>query len=1187
MVKFCLSVISSIVTQVIVSGKAAIGKNGKNLGSNIRELLNIEIKSLMSCQNIRVITTSRKMDMAYFQGMTTNIELTGVTEEGIEEYLKAKKFSEININSIKSSHTLMDCLRIPLFLCMYAMSGTNKEFGPVSRGEILYRFFNSADSVYNDRLTVERMNPLSSLGKKQMLFILDFVLPHVAQMMESAEQLSISKFEILQIIEKFLKNNDDDLLFWDSRIGAFDEYESEERNLAFIKELILQRGANEVLSVIVNNLAIMYRQETGQYYDGYSYAFIHHHIRDYFAAIYEIQKMRMALAYRDMYSRNHNAEAIDLAFGILSEINNNIWSEIKLIFIGEILCEHRNAPVINRETGEWGLPIATFPEQMILRSTLDIFRIAKKRVFYGVYNIIEAMKRVRVNLAGEDFSGLDLCQCRFHGIMCSIGRGEKRLSASFRGSAIADETFALEGGCGKVVEFVYSPEGRSLFTISEDGIAKHWDVETGKCINTGAIADWDSAYGRTSNNYFVMSPLEDVFLTYSYSQTDSGFFIQECDFSGNRLAKYTANKKSDFIHSIRYSSDASHIIGIYNLKHQGDFLCLYEQGKEKSVYEFKSNKSIMIATALMSSADEIILLNCTREDIVIINDVEEFEKTEIRCHLDLLNIHSGEMQTLHSFNTIVNLNNQPHDNPVVLLQGTPFFCVNISGDRISFFDKNHIYQYRLDTKEITSIAHKLKGAPSHMSYMGSEENLIVVVYDKIACIFDLQMQCDYLPYQLDDYGFYVNGTFGPNKLLVFDEDHDCYEWDMKKDTMHLKYKHYEMGIDSIYTSKEETEVIAMFDDGSTIFIDVETGGLNDSVCLDERGAKMGMFVFDRDKYAMVALLEYDSYEFIKYYDALSCEQKRTYYDFLDKQRINGIESSANMEYILCAFNKKASEIDMNTLVIKDIYTAQNGETIVSADYCENDIIRVVICTKPKIRNACYGEPYIIEFRRGGFGKYIKSAYYQPPTVPIDFLESFIPGQYNTHGIQGDEISELPMSTGVLIEDSSTLSMSTGIFLEHSDGLNAILTIDKHIWGDSGSERIVKHTFRAGEFFYLCYDYHWPNWGRTLFHISKDRTFAAVVIDMRLSLLRLSGGGYVEIGGITIEDRPIWACAAENENVCFIATEGNFISYINIKTGTERMYPSYVPGLAVIGCDFRCAEMSESTKKKLSSHGGVV
>jgi GTPase SAR1 family protein len=120
-------------------GKAT-GKNGEQTGSSIRELLNNEIKALMNRPNVRVITTSRKMDMAYFSGMTKNIELTGVKTEDIEEHLRENRYSEMDIRTIKSSHKLMDCLRIPLFLCMFTANGADDADRPSTRGEILYYF---------------------------------------------------------------------------------------------------------------------------------------------------------------------------------------------------------------------------------------------------------------------------------------------------------------------------------------------------------------------------------------------------------------------------------------------------------------------------------------------------------------------------------------------------------------------------------------------------------------------------------------------------------------------------------------------------------------------------------------------------------------------------------------------------------------------------------------------------------------------------------------------------------------------------------------------------------------------------------------------------------------------------------------------------------------------------------------
>jgi len=508
-----------------VNRNPGIDKHGNFIGSTIRELLSTEIKALMNCPNVRVIMTSRKMDMVYFSGETKNIELTGVKKEDIRGHLQDNNYREADINAITASFKLMECLRIPLFLCMFTAGGISCDDKPTTRGEILYTFFNNAQGMYTERMNAERISAPSKLTMTQTWFILDFVLPHIGWTFEYTDFFYSDKAGLIESINDFFHSEDEEVHFWNKKIIAFPNYETESVSLSDIKDSLADKG-NAVLDCIVNTLGVMYRDKNFQYY------FIHHHVRDYFAGIYEIQRMRMAAVFWERYNSTKKHTFINDAYLSLYCVNSNIWSEPKRNFIGEILREHKNAPELI--DGKWTLPNPIEPRQELLRTVLDIFRLAERLVHRGVMNVIDTMKDVRGLLAGEDFSNLNLSECRLHGVNCSIGRGDSRLSADFTGAVISDDTFQVEGHLEEILEFAYSFHGDNLFTMSAENTVKRWDVETGRCLNTIKL---DNSVLHEGENLiqcrFVVSNRDESFLTsgFEYDEETKGHFcfVQEYD----------------------------------------------------------------------------------------------------------------------------------------------------------------------------------------------------------------------------------------------------------------------------------------------------------------------------------------------------------------------------------------------------------------------------------------------------------------------------------------------------------------------------------------------------------------------------------------------------------------------------------------------------------------------------------
>ncbi|MCL1883942.1 MAG: hypothetical protein FWF81_09365 [Defluviitaleaceae bacterium] len=620
--------------------------------STICELVSIEIKALMEYPNARIVTSGRKSELAFFSGNVKNIELVGVKNKEIVEHLQNNNYPEKTINSIVASHKLMDCLRVPLFLCMFTASDKDIEKRPLTRGEILNGFFNKSQGIYFEKGVLERtLNP-SSFDKTQAQFIIDFVLPFIGFSMEYEELFFLNRNDILGEIKKFLSTEtmyDDEVTFWNKAVTVFSEYEKERQTLKSIRKSLISSGMDAILEFIVNTMGIMYRDNEGRY------NFIHHHVRDYFAGLYEIQYMRMAASYYKAYISDGKSEMITGAYNSLSLLWGSLWSESKRTFIGEILGEHRNTPVLI-DSGKWTAAPVLFTEQTLLRTVMDIFVNTDESTYKGMVNIVATFKDVRRNLAGIDFSNLDLSECRFHGVNCSIGSGAGRFSAIFTDTEISASTFEMEGHLGEILEFTYSDMGEFLFTNSTDNTVKMWETDTGRCLKTIKLTNNElSEATYFEANLVVQSPDDSSFLTCGYAADDDSdklvCFLQEYSWVEEMPPTlYETVKKHHEFNMMSYSDYGYYRVVVFDRNH----LYVYERDVVAPIFNAKMESVEYVIHATMIGDADVLLYYKTDNELSHFENGESSTQ-EIIYTIALFNIETESQEILYTYSTFINV----------------------------------------------------------------------------------------------------------------------------------------------------------------------------------------------------------------------------------------------------------------------------------------------------------------------------------------------------------------------------------------------------------------------------------------------------------------------------------------------------------------------------------------------------
>ena len=460
-------------------------------GLTVAQMVTKEIELLLTeCPNVRVILTSRSDEVYLSEGMITRLYLTGIEDSVIEEYLENAGIPKARIVKALNDENLRKTLRIPLFLTMYALLTQSEEIS--TQGEILKTFLNERRkdlAVYSvqQRLTVVEKNVSrgASMGQKKRIdadmqsFILDFLLPEIAWHMERKGEFYLRIRDVRKIIAPVLTDSSDTAVCGEFGREIFSKYRSgasAKKHTFKIAQEIRKRFsdaddmgeiAENVVECCVFSLGIM--QESNS-----KYGFSHQHLRDYFAAVRNINTLRLA---DYLFEEGETESALECMNSTFRDepIGYNVRR-----FMGEYLCEHKNAPYFLN--GRWNCSVpAEKCDQTLIERSLCIYRNVTEDVAgYGVHSLLKLLEEARGMLAGINLSDLDLSSCRLNG----TGIGINGLAAKLNRAKIKKESLFSEGHKSRITDVQFSTDGARLLSASADGSVKIWDVKTDTLLSS-------------------------------------------------------------------------------------------------------------------------------------------------------------------------------------------------------------------------------------------------------------------------------------------------------------------------------------------------------------------------------------------------------------------------------------------------------------------------------------------------------------------------------------------------------------------------------------------------------------------------------------------------------------------------------------------------------------------------------
>lgn len=679
------------------------GFNEVRTGGSIRADLSNEISVLHTYPNVRIITTSRETQAAYYASAFKNIRLVGLEECEILAHLEKCGVPQPVIGNVRACDSLMRCLRIPLYLCMFSAEQGQDGFLPETAGEILYCFFHKDSAFYNARTRMSEAKS-SKLTDLQIALVLDFVIPYIGWSFESDDVFFMKEQKLQTVISEAIQNVR--AIFADNETNPFPDFKYSGAVLRAAAESFYDQGGaldtSAILACAYDYLGIVYQYQIneGPFSDRVRYAFCHHHFRDYFSAMWDVGLLSMLQCVpAGAFSSSGYKNTASGSFRHF--LDKRYWQAQKVQFISEILMEHRNRPQLDEKTQNWYLPQPEYDEAWVLTSAIDYCRKLHQENIetrYVLPNILSAILFGRKEYSGLDLSGLDLRKCCLFNITCSR-RGKTRiLAADFSRSILCKENFQPEDHQDYILEYCY--HGKQCFTIDSDGVIKCWDMLSGKLEFELRSADPLGISDFSSKGFMKVSH-DGRWLAAKVQESCADgihLYVNLFDLAAPALPpkqiapagehnalnyfEFTRDSRSLLLlcdHKTVYCMDietgAQRHSGVFDLYKQSE---LYADSADSDVFAYTAEyNTYETDTALMETWD-----NDDSSDYSTDEDDEEEFPDGIPCALCALILTTGEMRTLYSYI------GEPGVAPTILYDYNTgcFLLYNYEGRHIERFD---------------------------------------------------------------------------------------------------------------------------------------------------------------------------------------------------------------------------------------------------------------------------------------------------------------------------------------------------------------------------------------------------------------------------------------------------------------------------------------------------------------------
>lgn len=1191
-------------------------------GEEIRASLSHEISELRKLPNIRIITTSRITQSAYYATDFTRVHLKGLEESDIKQHLAQCNFNEPQIEQIISNKKLTKCLSVPLFLCMFSFKNEYESVMPETYGEILSNFFHKEGNYYSlKKRAREVYNSPFEHSPYVPELIVDYIVPYLGWHFVQNDTFSLSRNELFECI-KLAINDTKKIVDKVSHVPLedFDYNIQNIRKSLYSLKTTFKTDIDAIISYINSYLGIIYEYKTHKLAnkDSFRYSFVHHYFRDYFSAVWIINTLRLV-----PYIKN-----TVITTNLHDCLTKKLWNDNESEVIGQILQEHRNKPIINPNTGNWKMPIPSTNDQQLLTSILEFCREGQSTSFEQgnlLNNIISTFHICRGELSGINLDMLDLTRCNLHNITCSRKGKTKSLTASFRHGQIAESTFSPQGHLDAVMEYVYIDD--YCITIDSYKNIKIWHVLSGKLIKEFDNIDECEYEDFSTNGFIQVSPDKSMLAVriQSINASEKGAYVKILSLTDNvhldlRLQpKKNQNKVSAFIFSNDskfllmicdsadyYSFDLSMIkkTGIINPIIHAKFPDLLPWIR---LFSGKNNETFYIVSSDYdeSNIDNRYVLDDTLDDSFIESEYEDDTDEEeveavngTQCRIYMGNILSTAITLIHSYNSISNT----------------FPAITYVPDADCFVycdqDESSIMLYNCEFGDSSTILEPImeennNEAPETIHYLRGSKSTCYIMYSyacyqvKINSLGQSHIIEKYnVPLlgnslndnSLSELSFSVNVAPAKNRFLLMDSSHETYEWHVENGEP--QYKYNTLLYDTVGLIPDNNKDLFMLihsENGITLFSQNDYKVIG-SICFSENDYKVVSCEYAPLIGNMYLLFERGEHYFVRKLDIVTYESSIIFSGFKVSEISSQISVSKTNGNLLITTAQQCYEYVYSDDKYYSVYIAKENETLTSAYYCD-EFIHIGIAMardylEPKFASRCEiytnkGNHYSFEYgyiipklEQQLFPHFVHKNH--DTGIPCCLKPNYLQSYWITTGFFYDD--SLPhvksfLKFKKLIKENNQLVESGFVQFK------AFQLIQVQHKKPIDDKRIIGQTYNSYSYLssdmteVMCiFDYevikHWKN--------IKEAPEDYVIFDYKKTPELAEGGSTT------------WDFAIPIKNDFFICCNDSYrLFLVNSTTGQFVKELEYTPGLSICECKFRGSKMSQKTRDLILLNGGKM
>ncbi len=388
-------------------------------------------------KNVRIIISGRNVDEDIDKDRFSRISINKISSEKIKRYLKKNNYNK------DISEELLKILSVPMYLTMFVNTSMENKIN--TRSELLMSFLER--QILKDSASAQDKNE-EAFFKFSLKVFLPYIAYRLCTKASSESNFVLNEDDLYKILYDALDN-------WDSR--EFRRNSSPEIRELFRLSVDNMKDDNvlwNAMSYYTKVSKLMVKKDENDE----NYEFIHQVYRDFFAALYIFEDIKIS-AEKDIECR---------------ALENDIREKDVISLASEMLCEGK--PHFDYDENKWDYSCNENSRLIKLIENSRSNGQNENPVF--VKGVTELLKRVRGNdLSGLDFSELDLTKTNLTSMILTRFVESGFYPTSFKNAKLNEENILISNPSNHIMAACTNEENVAVFESggkSNAGVLKIW-----------------------------------------------------------------------------------------------------------------------------------------------------------------------------------------------------------------------------------------------------------------------------------------------------------------------------------------------------------------------------------------------------------------------------------------------------------------------------------------------------------------------------------------------------------------------------------------------------------------------------------------------------------------------------------------------------------------------------------------